>query len=159
MIKKVWVDLDGVFADFQSSFERHCGFPYYSDPQRAWKILENVDRLFLHLAPLPNAEQFYHDIKSLGVPIEFLTAMPQLTKKLATTPTDKKLWVSTVLDPKAKVTCVANWSHKQNFARPDHVLIDDSKRNIDQWIARGGIGIWHTDQKETMHRLKELLTN
>ena len=147
-----------MFADFQTAFENHCGFPYYSDPQKAWSILENVDRLFLNLLPLPGAKELYDEIKSFGVDIEFLTALPRLTKSLHTAPLDKRLWVATNLDPKTKVTCVANWSCKKNFAKPNEILIDDSTRNIEQWTAANGIGINHWDNKNTLNRLREILS-
>lgn len=156
-INKIWLDLDGVFADFQSAFELHCGFPYYSDPKKAWSILENVNRLFLSLHPLNGAKEFYEEVKSFGVDIEFLTALPQLTGKLHTAPLDKRLWVTSNLDPKVEVTCVANWSCKKNFAKPNEILIDDSQRNIDQWVSSGGIGILHRDNKTTLHQLRQFL--
>lgn len=156
-INKIWLDLDGVFADFQTAFENHCGFPYYSDPQKAWSILENVDRLFLNLHLLPGAKELYDEIKSFDIDIEFLTALPRLTKSLHTAPLDKRLWVASNLDPKAKVTCVANWSCKKNFAKPNEILIDDSTRNIDQWISADGIGIIHRENKTTLHQLSHFL--
>jgi len=44
---------------------------------------------------------------------------------------------------------------KQKFAAPNHILIDDFKRNIDQWTAAGGIGIHHTTNAKTFAELKK----
>lgn len=45
---------------------------------------------------------------------------------------------------------------KQFYCRnPSDVLIDDHEMNIDQWIARGGIGILHTSASDTIRQLKE----
>jgi DNA-binding ferritin-like protein len=36
------------------------------------------------------------------------------------------------------------------------VLFDDMQKNIDQWKAHGGIGILHTNAKDTIKKLKDL---
>ena len=47
-------------------------------------------------------------------------------------------------------------SQKQEFAKPKAILIDDRTSNIEQWRAKGGIGILHTSANETIKQLKEL---
>lgn len=44
---------------------------------------------------------------------------------------------------------------KQEFAAPNHILIDDYIRNIEQWRAKGGIGIHHTSNATTFAELKK----
>jgi hypothetical protein len=44
---------------------------------------------------------------------------------------------------------------KRKFAAPNHILIDDYKRNIDQWVESGGIGIWHRDDVTTFAELRK----
>lgn len=44
---------------------------------------------------------------------------------------------------------------KQQLAAPNHILIDDYKRNIDQWEAAGGIGIHHTTNANTFSELRK----
>ncbi len=45
---------------------------------------------------------------------------------------------------------------KQEFANPNAILIDDRPSNIEQWRAKGGIGILHTSADETIEQLKKL---
>ena len=47
-------------------------------------------------------------------------------------------------------------NEKQEFANPNAILIDDRLSNIEQWRAKGGIGILHTSADETIKQLKEL---
>ena len=44
---------------------------------------------------------------------------------------------------------------KRKFAAPNHILIDDFKRNIDQWVESGGIGVWHRDNATTFRELRK----
>lgn len=46
---------------------------------------------------------------------------------------------------------------KFKYAAPNHILIDDRRKNIDSWIAAGGIGILHTSPEDTIKQLKEIL--
>jgi len=48
---------------------------------------------------------------------------------------------------------------KQNYAKvagQPAILIDDYKKNTDQFTAKGGIGIHHTSTSNTIRELKKL---
>ena len=50
-------------------------------------------------------------------------------------------------------------SQKQNFTKvagQPAILIDDYKKNVDQFKQRGGIGILHTTTSNTIRDLKKL---
>jgi hypothetical protein len=49
-----------------------------------------------------------------------------------------------------------NRANKQLFAGPNRILIDDMKQTIDEWNAKGGIGIFHTSAADTIKQLKKL---
>ena len=66
----------------------------------------------------------------------------------------KRLWVRNNM-PGVKLT-LAQARNKQNYAAPNHILIDDRESNIEQWISQGGIGILHTSAADTISKLKEL---
>ena len=47
---------------------------------------------------------------------------------------------------------------KHLLARPNHILIDDRQKNVDEWNAAGGIGILHTgDYADTMARVQKAI--
>ena len=72
----------------------------------------------------------------------------------ATSRLGKRLWVRNNM-PGIKLT-LAQARNKQNYAAPNHILIDDRESNIEQWRSQGGIGILHTSAADTISKLKEL---
>jgi hypothetical protein len=49
-----------------------------------------------------------------------------------------------------------NRANKQLFAEPNRILIDDMQKTIDEWNAKGGIGIFHSSAANTITELKKL---
>ena len=70
----------------------------------------------------------------------------------------KKDWVSKYYGDQWHVDVVPK-KDKQNFAHDRGILIDDTKLNIDQWQAAGGIGIFHigSDFQTTIKTLQSFL--
>ena len=66
----------------------------------------------------------------------------------------KRLWVDNEI-PGTKLI-LRSAEQKQEFAKPNAILIDDRPSNIEQWRAKGGIGILHTSANKTIEQLKEL---
>lgn len=48
-------------------------------------------------------------------------------------------------------------SNKAQYANPSSILIDDYEKNVNDFIAAGGIGIHHTNTLDTISKLKEIL--
>lgn len=150
-MRTLFLDLDGVFANFTKAFREHTGLEHYENPKKSWALLEKVDNLFLHLEPLPYAKELFDEIKSRSVyEIKFLTALPILNKKLKTAPQDKVDWVREHLCPVTPVICSNGWSDKKRFCTPGDILVDDMERNILDWKTAGGVGILHTDHTNTI---------
>lgn len=143
----IYLDLDGVFANFDKAVLDRTGFSYESDPKSAWPVLDKIPNFFATLEPLPGAHVMFGHIANLalmhGETMAILTALPMLTNELSTAEKDKKDWVAKYLDPDIDVICVSNWSRKAEFAYDGNILIDDSARNIRSWCEQGGIGILH----------------
>lgn len=162
-MRKLFLDLDMVFADFHGFAYNLTGQKYHDDPKGMWAILDQVDHLFMHLPPLENAKQFFDTIVNetesvLGKgSVEILTALPLRTGKLLTAPSDKISWVNNYLSNRIVVNCVDNWSKKKYYCQPGDILIDDMLRNIDDWEEFGGAGILHRDQKSTLTFLRNML--
>ena len=47
-------------------------------------------------------------------------------------------------------------ANKQDYAKKNAILIDDLQPTIDEWNAKGGIGILHTSAASTIDQLKAL---
>ena len=70
----------------------------------------------------------------------------------------KKMWLGRELDRSfANRGLFVKAVEKQDYSGPGKVLIDDSPMNIEQWQARGGIGILHKgDATETLAVLNSI---
>ena len=44
---------------------------------------------------------------------------------------------------------------KKQYAKPDAILIDDYKKNVDSWVKNGGIGIKHESAESTIDELNQ----
>jgi 5'(3')-deoxyribonucleotidase len=156
----IYLDLDGVFADFKTRFREIIKFEYETNPDQAWGVLDKQDHLFRNLPVLPGSKQMFDAIAQRawrGYEIKFLTALPRLTGKLKTAAQDKHDWVREHLSPTAEVICTDGWRGKRAYAKPDAILIDDMQRNIDDWRDGGGIGIRHTSVEDTLIQLSEYI--
>jgi len=153
----IFHDLDGVHADFYGRAAQLLGKPYKrTPPAEAWSVLETVPHLFRDLEPLQDGQILWRALQSCGLPQEVLTAMPQPTGLLTTVDADKREWVVQNLSGTAPVTTVAHGAAKALYAAPGRVLIDDLQRNIDLWIAAGGIGILHVSADDTLQQLEAI---
>lgn len=66
MLRKIFIDLDGVLADF-NGWKRSLG-----DLEKGWDWWEEarkVDHFFLHLSLCPNALELMNHLRSFEVPL------------------------------------------------------------------------------------------
>ena len=149
---QVFLDLDGVFADFDARVHRLCGkFPHQLDRTRLWKIVSADKRFFAELELIEGCLELWEATRDLE-PV-FLTGAPRSRQFQE----QKRDWVARIFGPEYLVHVVPK-RLKQEFAGPGKVLIDDTPENIEQWIARGGHGILHTgDHASTVRALRELI--
>lgn len=151
---KLYLDLDGVFADYRKGFAKVLGWDYHADHKSAWAILDQEPHLFRYLDLLPQARELLGHLVYMAsvtnVEVCFLTALPQLTGELYTAEDDKQYWVRNALGSTLPVICVENWSKKKNYAAFGNILVDDSARNILDWTDAGGIGVLHKNMPTTV---------
>lgn len=152
----LYLDLDGVFANFEDAVRRHTHLNYTDNPVKAWNAIDKIPHFFQRIYPMPGAFKMFDDInKMCTVPIEILTSLPDPTGTLKQAPYDKTAWVARYLSKDIKVNTVQGWDKKALFA-DGNILVDDSFRNINDWIASGGTGIHHTSNFNTLLELKYL---
>jgi 5'(3')-deoxyribonucleotidase len=153
----IFLDLDGVFADFYTRSTEAIGAEWETvHPSVAWAALEAIPHFFLQLEVLPGSLRIYQALKHHGDKLEVLTAIPRPTGNLATAREDKKAWVARYMSAKLKVNTITGGVNKYKFATPGAVLIDDLERNLVEWEKHGGIGVLHTDVESTLKKLKDL---
>lgn len=155
-IDKVFIDMDGVIADFEKRYFEKFGVT--PETTRNKKNFGNYfdtfinDGEFAKLDKMPDTDLLISYLNSLSIPKEILssTASPEWHSMIAP---QKYFWLN-----KNKISYPANFvpgkKHKSKYATPDSVLIDDTESVIEAWNKAGGIGILHTDAISTIAMLK-----
>lgn len=147
---QLYLDLDGVFADFDGGFFKLTGkLPHQVEKNFLWKVINREERFFGELALMRDAEHLWAYTKQYQP--TFLTGLP--AKKSGRE--QKQEWVAKQFGDEWE-TIVLPKREKQLHSGPNKVLVDDTHLNIEQWIAKGGLGVFHTDVWDTIIQLEEL---
>lgn len=154
---KIYVDLDGVLADFDSAAQKmlntdnHYKYDFIWGPEAYWKRLHANGDFFAQLEPMPDAYELW-DAVSPFKPV-ILTALPKTEGERVDR--QKRKWVHDYINIDAEViTCATK--DKPKFCKPGDILIDDRAVNLEAWKSKGGIYIIHTDAARTIGTLKAL---
>jgi len=158
----VFCDMDGVVANFFDTAFRLTG-KRWDDPIYVQKhareardemIKKHLD--FAHLPPMPDFEQLWNFIKHFDPDI--LTAFARWDPEGSTR--GKVEWNHKYLHVPANKFHVVSRRNKQFFAKghdgKPNLLIDDYSANIDEWKAKGGVGILHKNARDTIAQMKQL---
>ncbi len=150
-MSKLYLDMDGVFVDFEGGLVDVTGKPYDQDnPAQMWKQISEVPQFYRTLKMLPEARVLFNYIVKRYPDAEMLTSAPRPEGFLNTAPEDKLWWMREYLSKTVKVNVVHHWKEKAKFVVPGAVLLDDMARNVKHWEEAGGIGILHLSAKNTM---------
>jgi hypothetical protein len=154
---KLFVDLDGVLADFEEGVQRVTGrHPDEMHPHTMWKQLAAEPGFYEHLEWMPDGRLLWEKVRGLEPTI--LTGLPLGKWARA----QKLAWCARELGPDVPViTC---WSRQkasvaERVTPPSAtpVLIDDRDWLRGRWESIDGIFIHHTDAETTIRTLEELL--
>ena len=152
---KIFSDMDGVLTDFEGRFEKYSdGLPPQDyekkfGKDKFWELVDGEGVAFWVGMPwMSDGESYWNYIK------DYDTELLSSPSRSNTSRLGKRLWVRNNM-PGVKLT-LAQAAKKQNYAAPNHILIDDRPSNIDQWKSQGGIGILHTSASNTIQQLKKL---
>ena len=159
---RIYVDMDGVVADFDQRFIDLSGmlpreFETKYGKNAFWDFIDEGDnklKFWVGIPQMSDAQQLMDFVSKYDY--EMLTA-PSLKKQSLM---GKGLWMINqtkkgLFPSKPKVN-YKSAKNKKDFAAPNHILIDDKASTIDSWNASGGIGILHTSAANTISQLKKL---
>ena len=158
---KIYVDMDGVVADFDKRFRDLSGmnpsdYEAKNGKNAFWDFIDVKHKLafWVGIPPMSDAQSLIDYVSKHNY--EMLTA-PSIRKESLM---GKGLWIRNwtkkgLFPSKPKVN-YKSAKEKHKFAAPSHILIDDKKSTIDSWNAAGGIGILHTSANNTISQLKKL---
>lgn len=150
---KIFVDMDGVLADFDSGYEQAFGVrPSKADDNVDWEAVRQIDGFYENLPPMPDLAELWHFLDPLKPTV--LTGVPS---DVAEAPDNKKAWVRNLLGPDVPVICCRS-REKSQHASPGDILIDDWEKYRHLWIKAGGRWITHRSASETISELALHLT-
>lgn len=164
-MKTVFLDMDGVVADFDEYAGRILGRSQvlptgWKYPHSDWVKLRDCERFYRDMKVIPGAHEFVHRVVALcgelWWQVRFLTAVPS-GNDMPWAFTDKVDWAREHF-PGIPVWFGPYSSDKHLRAHGDAVLIDDRISNIKDWTDAGGIGLLFTGNfGETLQELNRIM--
>jgi 5'(3')-deoxyribonucleotidase len=156
----IYLDMDGVVADFDEYAARTLGIPPSQGiyPNEVWYKLATNSRLYRDLVKTPYADKLVFRCsviaKQQGYELKFLTAVPK-GNDVPWAFYDKVIWAQKYF-PGIPVMFGPFSKDKYIHCQPGDILIDDRTSNIEEWRVAGGLGILHRDFDDTLAQLSKL---
>lgn len=151
MITTIYVDLDGVLADFDTGYERAFGVRPSRDADNVdWGLVKTKTDFYRDLPPMGDYLHTWARVFRYG-PI-ILTGVP---RSLPVAAHNKRAWVDLHLGQGVPMIACAS-RDKAQHCKPGDVLIDDWEKYRHLWEAAGGRWVTHTNAFDTDRQLTEL---
>jgi hypothetical protein len=157
-IDKIYVDMDGVIADFEKRYDSLYG--NLSQEDRRSKFRSNFVHFiqteqFASLELMPDGRELITALENIDIPKEILssTAYQEVYETISM---QKARWLATH-NVSWKQNFVPGKAHKYKWATPNSIIIDDTLSVIEDWEKAGGIAIHHKNTEQTLAELSILL--
>lgn len=146
---KLFVDMDGVLADFDAGYERAFGVrPSKHTDNVDWQLVRDRPNFYRDLPPMEDALELWSYVARYN-PI-VLTGVPWSVPEA---PSNKRAWIYKVLGRGVEVRCCLS-KEKCLHAAAGDILIDDWEKYRQLWIDQGGVWITHLNAELTIAELK-----
>lgn len=156
MMPRLFLDLDGVLADFDrgvrdllgmdsASFEKKFGIKEF------WRRLARAPDFYARLPEMPDARILFDAVEHLTPTI--LTGLP-LGKWAAP---QKLAWCEEHFPRVPVITCMARDKHR--FMDPGDVLVDDRDRHRPAYEAHGVVFVHHKNPRESLAELATIFSS
>lgn len=151
-ISCIYLDMDGVIADFTKRYrELYKMMPREAEKNKQFdKFFDEfiATGQFATLELMPGTMEGIEFLRKASAPTQILSSTAN-EAKYDTISKQKLIWLQT-----HGITFTPNFVPgkrlKQEYAAPDKIIIDDTESVIEQWKAKGGIGILHKDWPSTL---------
>lgn len=154
-MKQLFLDLDGVFADFNKGVKSITGKDPDNIPSwRLWSSINKKDDFWISLEPFDHASSFIESLKIYN-PI-ILTGLPASKKEEVSD--QKTRWVEKHLGDYLVITCASKDKHLFMKNHGD-VLLDDNLKNCINWEENYGKAILFDYPKRTIHEILSEIEN
>lgn len=151
MRAQLFVDMDGVLADFDTHHEIVLGWrPDKKADNVNWNAVREVKDFYLQIPPMGDLQVLWEYISRFN-PI-VLTGVPSSVPEAAQNKCD---WVRNHLGSQIEVRCCLS-KEKCLHASPGDVLIDDWEKYRPLWEGKGGRWITHISADITIERLRKM---
>jgi hypothetical protein len=154
-MRQVFLDCDGVLADFDAAAEVILGMPprLFEDThgsEEFWRLLEASPRFYATLPRMRDADQLVQGCRDLGIMPVILTGCP----RGGWAEEQKEHWRDAHYPGYKMICCLS--AQKRVHAQPGDVLIDDWPKYRHLWEEIGGIFILHTSARESLGELQKI---
>jgi len=144
--------MDGVIADFTKRYrELYKMMPREAEKNKQFdKFFDEfiATGQFATLELMPGTMDGIEFLRKASAPTQILSSTANEARYDAISK-QKLIWLQT-----HGITFTPNFVPgkrlKQDYAAPDKIIIDDTESVIEQWKAKGGIGILHKDWPSTL---------
>jgi len=157
---QLFVDLDGVLADFEKGVRRITGKePSELHPRRMWPAIAGTKGFYEHLDWMKDGKELWEAVS--GFKPVILTGLPM--GKWAEP--QKRSWCERELGAdipvitgmsRQKAELAVSWLEEHGLSDKTPVLIDDRLKLQESWEAAGGIFILHLNTEGSLEKLREL---
>ena len=165
-LPRIYCDMDGVLCNFEQAAQKAVKMPlsqWAQEPKKVfktirdkWQPIMQTKNFWSTLPWNPGGQRLWSFISKYDPHI--LSAYVEQTSDPSCIP-GKSKWARTKLGMSGSKVNLVKRREKQNFAKVGGmptILIDDYIKNINQFRARGGIGIHHTSAAKTISELRKL---
>ena len=160
---KIYLDMDGVLADFFKGFANHFGKDHWKQIQNKEKSIQELQGtdFFNTLEPFPSTMELVNFVQTLVGDDNWGINSSPLRGDRDNSAYWKRVWLTRhFIMP--NVENLIFTGQKENFAMDKidgtaNVLIDDKPDNVGRWTAKGGIGIRYQANEDSLVTLKQKL--
>ena len=152
-MKQIYLDCDGVLADFDKGAARVFGMSPAEFERRKglkafWSRLASTPDFFAELELMPDAMELFEGVRHRQ-PI-ILTGLPRGNWAES----QKRRWAERHFPGVPVITTSA--ALKKEHCEPGDVLVDDRDKHRHLWEAEGGVFIHHRSAKASLAALRDL---
>lgn len=151
---KLYLDLDGVLADFDNQFKNLTGmlpkdFEKKHGIEKFWSVIPTNTPKFWSNIPFMSDGKKLRDYTAKFNPSLLTAPSRHESSKIGKTEwRDKNMPGVKIIFKGAK--------YKHEYATPNSILVDDRADNIERWVSAGGVGILHVSTDNTIKQLQKL---
>lgn len=149
----IFVDLDGVLADFDASAYKLFGkaprdIEDEIGSQKFWEAIAGVYDFYLTMPKMADADELWQGVLQYDPHPIILTGVPNSMPQV---PNHKRTWCEQYFPGVEVITCYSR--NKSVHCQSGDVLIDDWPKYKELWEKAGGIFIVHESAKATLQKL------